>query len=634
MLLATAEILHGLASGFYHPLGYFALCAALAIGSSAALDLACRRIRVLRPHRAAIWSAAAISVIQRGRDGILAGLGTLLICRLFARAKLGARAESIAAAGAIAWCLLLFPALAAMLGPRAERLAGETTGIALAYSAALITLLVAARALAPLGPPLKIALLCAFALVPLLAPALTAPSIGQTGAPVPPAAPAAADGAPSILVLVLDTVGVRQLSLYGYGRPTFENTEAFLRTRSNAVVFPLAFATSPWTVPSHASLVTGLVQSDHGAGQQVSRDTQFLFQLDAPVTLPERLRQAGYRTVAVFANRLDLIRGFERGFDVFYRPYFPEGLGLLGEKLRSELLPGVHAEARKPYPEAERVTRAVLREVEACGARPCFVLVNYLDAHLPYLPPPPCRGRFGGPWSPFEEIGAASVGDPAERIEHLRARHDEEICGLDRSLADLLARLEASGFLERAWVFITSDHGESFGEHGVVEHGTSLYNEQTQIPLVVLPPVGRALATRAEAVGLLDVTATVAEIAGVAPLGAGRSLLLPGGSSWAPMEFFGNPAVAALKGALAAAPARAAAVGHHKLVELEGRRELYDLRDDPREKVDLAAGSAALAERLARGLPPLRRGSAPDAAKAGHLSARDREALRALGYLE
>ena len=436
-------------------------------------------------------------------------------------------------------------------------------------------------------------------------------------------------------MLVLDTVGVRQLSLYGYGRPTFEKTEAFLRTRSNAAVFPLAFATSPWTVPSHASLVTGLVSSDHGAhAQQRGRDSEYHHQLDAPVTLAERLRQAGYRTVAVFANRLDLLHGFERGFDVFYRPHYPEGLWLLGEKLRAKLLPGVYAEARKPYPAAERVTRAVLHEVEACGARPCFVLANYLDAHLPYIPLPPCRGRFAGPWSPFEAIGPASVDDSAERLEHLRARHDEEICGLDRSLAELLARLEASGFLERAWVFITSDHGESFGEHGVVEHGTSLYNEQTQIPLVVLPPTQRTLVARDEAVGLLDVTATVAEIAGVAPLGVGSSLLVPDRASWAPIEFFANPAAAALKGPLAAVPARAAVVGHHKLVELEGRRELYDLSSDPREQADLAADSAALAERLASGLPPLRRSAAPAAAKAGRLSARDREALRALGYLE
>jgi hypothetical protein len=108
-LLATAEILHGLASGFYHPLGYFALCALLAIGLSAALEFACRRIRALRRHGVAIWAAAAVAVMERGRDGFLAGLGTLLICRLFARARLGARAESIAAAGAIAWSLLLLP---------------------------------------------------------------------------------------------------------------------------------------------------------------------------------------------------------------------------------------------------------------------------------------------------------------------------------------------------------------------------------------------------------------------------------------------------------------------------------------------------------------------------------------------
>ena len=144
---------------------------------------------------------------------------------------------------------------------------------------------------------------------------------------------------------------------------------------------------------------------------------------------------------------------------------------------------------------------------------------------------------FYHPLGYFALCAALAIGSSAalelacRRIRALRPHRAAIWSAAAGSLADLLARLEATGFLGRAWVFITSDHGESFGEHGVVEHGTSLYSEQTQIPLVVLPPVGRTLATHAEAVGLLDVTATLAEIAGVAPLGVGRSLLLPGGSS-------------------------------------------------------------------------------------------------------
>jgi arylsulfatase A-like enzyme len=217
-------------------------------------------------------------------------------------------------------------------------------------------------------------------------------------------------------------------------------------------------------------------------------------------------------------------------------------------------------------------------------------------------------------------------------------RYDEEIASLDAELGRLFEGLAARGVIDRAWIVITSDHGEAFGEHGTVNHGSSVYNEQIRIPLIVVPPAGIEIPARPGAVSLLDVPATLAAVAGEPPLGAGIDLREPPRAEDPPAraEFFGNPAQAEpglLRrwGALWNTPARAAVWRDRKLVELSGRRELYDVTADPAESDDLSGRRAAEVERLAALLPPL---SASPAPPGSSLAPEQREALRALGYLD
>ena len=383
-----------------------------------------------------------------------------------------------------------------------------------------------------------------------------------------PPATGSAQG-PSILVIVMDTVGAARLSLYGAERPTTPRLEAFLRGRENVAIFPQAYSNGSWTVPSHASLVTGLIPSEHGAHRRKGNPSnRQVFALHAETTLPEVLREGGYHTVGVLSNWIPLMRGFSRGFVALYRPRFPRELQLLGERLRSILVPGWYAEATKHYPEAEAVTQLALREVARCASRACFILLNYMDAHEPYIPEKACRGRFGPSWSILEKTGE--------------------------------------------------------GKHGGIAH----YDSQVRIPLVVLPPAGERIRATRQAVSLIDLTATFAEITGVRPVGEGRSLLSDFEDREARIEVFAIQRPRAEGGR----PFDAAAVvdGRHKLILSDGEPLLFDLLLDPGETSNIYEHAAAVAEVLSKRLPPL--GAAP--APTEPLSRQEYEMLRELGYVE
>src|SRR5262249_39768461 len=150
---------------------------------------------------------------------------------------------------------------------------------------------------------------------------------------------------------------------------------------------------------------------------------------------------------------------------------------------------------------------------------------------------------------------------------------------LDARLALLFVELEVSGSMDRTWLFVTADHGEAFREHETSSHGSSIYNEQVRIPLIVKPPRGVWLSPTRDAVCLLDVTTTIAAIAGRGGFGAGHDLRqapIPGRSVG--IEFRGGFRTSIAEyGTTADDPARAVVIGRLKLLERGGSYELYDL---------------------------------------------------------
>jgi arylsulfatase A-like enzyme len=430
------------------------------------------------------------------------------------------------------------------------------------------------------------------------------------------------------------------MSVYGYQRDTTPNLSRFLADHPNAVRYEYAFSPASWTVPSHASLLTGLLPSQHRAsGQGVAAAVDsalYTIPLAADITLAEVMHEAGYCTAAVLANA-NLLRtdGLERGFEAYFQPSGVRRLRLLGERLRRALIPAAYA-GIKPFPLGDLISENVLRLRSECEPRPGFLVVNYMDAHSPYLAPPPHANLFAGTGVPQRPLLDPVLSDPPELIALKRDRYDEAIHHLDAELGRLFSALDRAGGMEDSWLFITSDHGNAFREHGTMAHGSSIYNEQVRIPLLVKPPAGIRLDAASGPVSLVDVATTVAAIGGRQGFGVGRDLSGPPDphhSVW--LQFGGRARSGPELGESSEYPARGVIQGRWKLIERSGsEEELYDVVDDPEERLNRSSEHADLRRRLEAALPPPLDGQDDETASPGQrLGLDDEEQLRALGYL-
>ena len=404
----------------------------------------------------------------------------------------------------------------------------------------------------------------------------------------------------NVLLLVLDTQRADHLSLYGYGRPTSPALTAFA---AEAVRYANASAPSSWTLPSHAGMFTGQPLHEHRAGvlRRPYLDRRF-------PTVAEAMRDAGYGTGGFVANTFWVGRqtGLARGFTHYEDFYGTVGDALarttLGRRLAYEVLPRFGWTAMPGRKWAPRLNRDLLAWLDGLGGRPFFAFVNYFDVHAPLAPPPPYAGRFGGDTAATtaREIDIGAIGatmelPPPARLDALRNAYDESILALDAALGDLFAALRARGLLETTLVIITSDHGESWGEHGMIYHGHSLYLEQTAVPLVVRWPGGRhGGLVVSTPVGVTQLPATILEAAG----------LDRGAFPEAPLPLEERPGVVvqtelarrssvpsnwpASRGSVAALVTDSL----HYIEEEDGRAELYHLGRDPAEHTDLATDPA------------------------------------------
>ncbi len=439
--------------------------------------------------------------------------------------------------------------------------------------------------------------------------------------PAQPASP----GRPNLLVITLDTVRADSLGLYGFSGRTSPGIDTFA---AGGVVFDRAFSTAPWTLPSHASLFTGRWPHELSAGYASPLDGRY-------PTLAEYLSGHGYRTAGFVANYgyCGAASGLARGFQ-HYEDY-PRSLGQIASS--STLVRNVadNFRLRRLVKNDQHMNRLSAPELNARaldwlsanGGAPFFMFLNYFDAHEPYLPPPPFDRQFGpgrreGQHSPLHHwlwnpaVAHGNMGD-AERTEEVNAYHGA-IANLDHHVNALLAALAQRGVLDQTLVVITSDHGEEFAEHGVYEHGYSLYRAGVHVPLVVvLPgrvPGGRRIATP---VSLHDLAPTIVELLGMhtgAPFPgpslaalwteAGRAADSPAGSAGLVLSEVktapGQPEwFPTSKGDMTAVVHR----GVRYIRNGDGSEELYDLVADPDERHNLVAApdrQTVLAESRAR----------------------------------
>lgn len=348
--------------------------------------------------------------------------------------------------------------------------------------------------------------------------------------------------APNLILIVLDTLRADHLGLYGYKRETTPWLDGF---GASATVFDHAIASSSYTLPTHATLFTGLHPRTHGAdvaenGGGISLSQLGLQRDSAPVrplssqatTLAELAAEAGLQTGAVCANSAYLSRffGLDQGFETYVdargtEPQWrPAGLSILRR------LPGVNDSWRfwrqlganeRYYLLASEVNDLALRWLEPRRDERFFLFLNYMDAHAPYLP----IGRKYRTMFPLAyerqtiDEDAVANGEReilAEEIGPCIDAYDAETRYLDDHLAKLFATVEGWGLLENTIVAIIADHGESFGEHGFLTHGMSVYEPEVHVPLMLRLPGQTAGERITRTVAMADVMPTLLDALGIA----------------------------------------------------------------------------------------------------------------------
>jgi arylsulfatase A-like enzyme len=394
----------------------------------------------------------------------------------------------------------------------------------------------------------------------------------------PPSEPVKPNG---VVLITLDTT---RADAVGFSGSTSASTPTLDRLAALGVHYETAVSPAPLTLPSHATLLTGLDPPGHGVrsnGGEVLRTSL--------PTMASVLSENGWNTAAVVGSRvLDRRFGLDRGFAVYDDSMAAEHIGQYG------------------YPErdARAVTDAALQWFEAreTGA-PFFLWVHYYDPHAPYDPP----AGFGG----STEL-AAYLG---------------EVSFVDQQIGRLLRALP--GGLEKSLVVVVGDHGEALGDHGEQTHGVFLYRATLEVPLLIAGPgvpAGRSIATP---VALRQVAPTILQLAGAADNEiAGRNALpIPGGPSTRVEGIYAEATMP--ETAYGWAPLRCVVTSGLKYIDAP-RHELYDLDSDPGERRNLAADrpddALALAAMLAE------QPSGPDGAPPD-IDPETREALRSLGYV-
>jgi len=479
---------------------------------------------------------------------------------------------------------------------------------------------------------------------------------GRSPLPARINAQASIDESPPVVIVVLDTARADHLALYGYSRDTMPNLSSF--ARQEAVTVERAITNAPDSLASHASLFTGLFPVNHGAHRPLLIDTTTSFGYalrdDVP-TMASAFRDHGYATLAVSANfgpiSAEIGLGLERGFDV-YRSH-PEGACRFTR--RSPWRPvgqwagrafGATAwlpECVRRYRQATDITDEAVSLIDAAGESSFLLFVNYMDAHSPYMPPPAFRDRFPGYDPAFAEReppGPPATGQidlPPEHAAHLISQYDAELAYLDNQLARLLERLRQHPAWDEMLVVITADHGEAFGEHGLMDHSSSLYDVMIRVPLII--KLGRLESGAPEAGGrwrrpfqLVDVMPLALAQAGLEiPAGLdGRSPATEAG----PLRAWSFPARAKMdKSDFFARELRSIEMSGWKLIEDHtGRTELYQLAEDPGELTDRAGEFPERVSAMLEAMGPWT-SYRVEHRPAGNLSPEALERLRALGYV-
>jgi arylsulfatase A-like enzyme/Tfp pilus assembly protein PilF len=401
----------------------------------------------------------------------------------------------------------------------------------------------------------------------------------QPAGPIPPTAP-------SVLLVTLDTTRADHLGCYGHGPALTPQIDSLA---ARGVRFERAYSQVPLTLPSHASLMSGVLP--RGTGLHVNFEGAI--HGDVPL-LAEMFAASGYRTGAFLAawvlNRdFGLARGFGTYDDLADRAAQAQDIGQQVER------------------DATEITDAALAWLAREPEQRFFLWVHYFDAHDPYEPP--------------------------EAFAHAATAYDGEIAYIDSELGRLLTWLEKQGRTEDTLVVVTSDHGEGLGDHGETTHGLFLYDSTLRVPLIFSWPASLEPRTVEAAVGLVDLHPTIVELCGAqaSSLVEGRSLvagLRRGALSDRPLYAEAEYSLRSFGWA----PLQSVRSAGWKYIKAP-RAELFEVTSDPGELRDLSASETEVLAGQRRVLANLLAGSTGREASKVELTPGADANLAALGYL-
>ena len=420
----------------------------------------------------------------------------------------------------------------------------------------------------------------------------------------------------NLILISIDTLRADRLGLYGYERPTSPNIDAFA---AQGVAFDHTTAPAPWTLPSHASLLTGLYPSHHGAaslGHSIARDVPRLATL---------VKGHGFQTIAIVTSNQLTKFGLEVGFQEM--EYLPES-----------------ASRREPFGVVDRAIHWLEKRRDV--SMRFFAFLHLYDVHSDYVALPEFVDRFAEPYDgPVDgstrqlvqqRMGKFDIDEAGAR--HMSNLYDASIRQVDTQVGKLIEYLKSSSLDRNTVVALTSDHGEEFLEHGGVLHGATHFEEVVHVPLIM---AGRGIPTGVRIktpVSLIDVVPTALACLGL-PIPAGLDGSELRGLWKEPdrvsdrvifMEADHSPLSARTPGSR-----RAARQGRFKLHYDIFRQsaQLYDVEHDPGERRDVMEQYPEVAERMLVRLRDFLEGE--QAVTPGRaLDLEERQLLESLGYIE
>jgi len=438
---------------------------------------------------------------------------------------------------------------------------------------------------------------------------------------------------PNVLWIVWDTVRADRLGVYGYERPTTPFVDQWAK---KGRVFEDCISAASWTVPSHASMFTGLLPSEHGA----EHESEVL--CDDLVTIAELLTDSGYQSFCWTANpHVSGAENATQGFEVEQHPWDAATIERAREIYNSKLATFPADSEQRRRGEREKNSEWVLKAAgelaqegltQWLGARdksrPYFAFLNYMEAHRPLIAPREFREKVMTPeqvdasynseidwpttWSYC--FGLAEI-EPKD-LELLSLSYDASLRELDSLFEQLIGALDAAGELDDTIIVLTADHGEQITEHHMLDHQYSLAQVLVHVPLIVNYPARFAPGRETRPVMSMDLFPTLLELAGVTPpkrgVGHARSLLNPAEHRPRVTQYtkaFAKP----LSSAKVAFPDRDFSSFERPIVavidqpwklvrEVGGATRLYDLSTDPYETADLSGSRPEELKRLQKQL--------------------------------